>query len=421
MKNPSLDFNKHRKKQIYYYLCRHSLLILIQIKMAIYPSDRHFQLLDQLLYMPRTMEELQKKFEVTDRTIHRWIEHLDLLYDIKIKKENDRYKLTKESIDHIKEDSLLTWMLNTISLSDTIKGKETLRDRIVLEDIPSGNENLGLIFKAMENNQWINFDYIKYYNNPNRNTTRYERIEPYCVKLFERRWYVICHTDEKKNEKDNGMRTFSLDQICNLEVMTTTFILRNNFNAKAYFDDVYGITTGMNGPLQTIEVKVDASRANYLRELPLHHSQEETESEQDHSIFTYNLRPSIDFYQALLHHGAHVEVLSPPKVREDFAETVREMAKKYENDQFPTIEVKVDADRANYFREQPLHRSQKETEYEIDHIIFTYKLHPNNDFYQALLQHGTHVEVLSPPEVREYFAKTVMDIAEKYAKKHKKP
>ena len=110
-----------------------------------------------------------------------------------------------------------------------------------------------------------------------------------------------------------------------------TFKLPENFDAKTYFDDVYGITTGMNGEFQTIEVKVDADRANYLRELPLHHSQKETVCEKDHSIFTYELRPSNDFYQALLHHGAHVEVLSPSNVREEFAEIVREMAEKYTN------------------------------------------------------------------------------------------
>ena len=147
--------------------------------------------------------------------------------------------------------------------------------------------------------------------------------------MFERRWYVICHTAEKNDEKDNGMRTFSLDQISKLEVMNTTFKLPENFDAKDYFGEVYGITTGDNGPLQTIEVKVDADRANYLRELPLHHTQKETVSKKDHSIFTYELRPSNDFYQALLHQGAHVEVLSPPNVREDFAKIVREMAKKY--------------------------------------------------------------------------------------------
>lgn len=298
--------------------------------MARHPSDRHFLLLELLLHMPRTMKELERTFEVTYRSIYRWIEDLDFLYDIKIKKKGIKYGLTEESIDLIKNNSLLTWMLNTISLSDTIKGKETLRDRIVLEDIPSSNENLGRIFKAMEHNQLINFDYIKYYNNPKREIKRHERIEPYCVKLFERRWYVICHTTEKEKKNDNGMRTFSLDQISKLEVMNTTFKLPENFDAKMYFDDVYGITTGMNDEFQTIEVKVDADRANYFRELPLHHSQKETVFEKDHSIFTYELRPSNDFYQALLHQGAHVEVLSPPKVREDFAKMVRKMAEKYE-------------------------------------------------------------------------------------------
>lgn len=297
--------------------------------MARQPSDRHYLLLNYLLYMPRTMEELVEYFNVVERTIYRWIEDVYFLFDIEIVEKAGRYRLTEESIDIIKNNSLLKWMLNTIALSDTIKGKKQLRNRIVLEDIPSSNEHLGSLFKAMENNQWINIEYIKYYNNPERQSKRFERIEPYCVKLFERRWYVICRTNEKNDEKDTGMRTFSLDQISKLEVMNTTFKLPKNFDAKDYFGEVYGITTGDNGPLQTIEVKVDADRANYFRELPLHHTQKETVSKKDHSIFTYELRPSIDFYQALLHHGVHVEVLSPSNVREDFAKMVREMAKKY--------------------------------------------------------------------------------------------
>ena len=297
--------------------------------MARHPSDRHFLLLNFLLYMPRTMEELEEYFDVASRTIYRWIEDVYFLFDIVIKEKGGKYGLTEESIDLIKNNSLLNWMLNTISLSDTIKGKEKLRDRIVLEDIPSSNEHLGRLFKAMENNQWIDIEYIKYHDNPEREPKRYERIEPYCLKLFERRWYVICQTTEKNDENDTGMRTFSLDQISKLEVKSTTFELPANFDAKAYFDDVYGITTGMNGEFQTIEVKVDAARANYLRELPLHHSQKETVFEKDYSIFTYELRPSIDFYQALLHHGAHLEILSPLEVREEFAEIVRGMAEKY--------------------------------------------------------------------------------------------
>ena len=87
----------------------------------------------------------------------------------------------------------------------------------------------------------------------------------------------------------------------------------------------------MNGALQTIEVKVDNARANYFRALPLHHSQKELmdKRDNDYSYFTYNLRRSNDFYQALLHHAEHVEVISPETVREAMAEKVRAMAEKY--------------------------------------------------------------------------------------------
>ncbi len=181
----------------------------------------------------------------------------------------------------------------------------------------------------MEQNRRIKLKYTKYYNNPKHEPKSYERVEPYCVKLFERRWYVICNTGEKKTKEDNGMRTFSLDQISDLKVLKSTFKLPKDFSAEDYFDDVYGITTGMNGALSTIKIKVDAARANYFRALPLHHSQEE-EQHEDYSIFTYKLRPANDFYQALLHEGELLEVLEPTEVREAMAKKVRAMAEKYQ-------------------------------------------------------------------------------------------
>ena len=136
----------------------------------------------------------------------------------------------------------------------------------------------------------------------------------------------------RKTRKEIGVRIFSLDQISNLKVMETTFPLPKAFTAEDYFKDVYGITTGMNGPLQTIELQVANARANYFRALPLHHSQKELVEKKDdeYSYFTYELRPSNDFYQALLHHAEHVEVISPKEVREAMATKVRAMAEKYQ-------------------------------------------------------------------------------------------
>lgn len=290
--------------------------------------DRYLAFTERLMQQPRSMEELTQHFGVDRRTIYRWIEYLENELHIDVINKKGMFGLADESQEAINNDSLNTWRLNTISLVNTLKGRETLKDRILLENIPSSS-NLEPILEAMENNQWISFDYIKYYNNPDLKPQRYRRMEPYCVKLFERRWYVICHSGEKKG--NNGMRTFSLDQISKLKVMKTTFKLPKDFRAEAYFKDVYGITIGANGPLQTIEVKVANARANYFRALPLHHSQQELEDKRDKefSYFTYELRPSNDFYQALLHHAEHVEIISPESVREEIAEKVRAMAEKY--------------------------------------------------------------------------------------------
>ena len=305
------------------YIC---ILTNMQRPMPRQTSDRYHEFLARLLKQPRDMEDLTDYFTVDRRTIYRWIKTIKEQLHIDIKTIKGKLYLSEESKDRIQNNSLNKWMFNTFSLMNLLDGREALMDRILLEHIPSSS-NLEPILEAMENNQWISFDYIKYYNNPDLKPQRYRRMEPYCVKLFERRWYVFCHSGEKKG--NNGMRTFSLDQISNLKVMKTTFKLPKDFRAEAYFKDVYGITTGDNGPLQTIEVKVANARANYFRALPLHHSQQEIERNAEYSIFTYELRPSNDFYQILLHNAEHVEVLSPETVREEIAKKVSAMAEKY--------------------------------------------------------------------------------------------
>ena len=289
-------------------------------------SDRYHELLARLIKQPRDMEDLTDYFQVDRRTIYRWIETLKDK-NIEIINTKGKFDLSDANKDRIQNNSLNNWLFNTISLMNLLDDRETLKDRILLEDIPSSNDkdHLQVILEAMEQNRRISFNYIKYYNNPEHKPELIEGAEPYCVKLFERRWYVLCHTNKLT---DKGMRTLSLDQISDLKLLKSTFKLPKNFNAEDYFKDVYGITTGMNGAFSTIKVKVDAARANYIRALPLHHSQEE-EQHEEYSIFTYKLRPANDFYQALLHEGEFLEVLEPAEVREAMKEKIGKMMKRY--------------------------------------------------------------------------------------------
>ena len=178
----------------------------------------------------------------------------------------------------------------------------------------------------------IKFDYKKYSDPKSKDPEIKERVvRPYCVKRFENRWYVIGFCVKSGKDKVNDMRTFSLDMIVKFKKTKTErhFEPDPNFNAAEYFKDVYGITTGENGSLTDINIRVTAWLANYLRTLPLHHSQKVVGESDSFYVFQYTLRPAGDFYNALLHLGPSAVVLSPESVRDDMKKLNQKMAEKY--------------------------------------------------------------------------------------------
>lgn len=105
-----------------------------------------------------------------------------------------------------------------------------------------------------------------------------------------------------------------------------------DWDAKEYFAGCYGIIAGLNIDIEAIKLKVSAGQANYIRDLPLHESQEEIERNNEYSIFTYQMRTTFDLLQELLWNGGDVEVLEPASLRREMADMVERMWNKYKND-----------------------------------------------------------------------------------------
>jgi predicted DNA-binding transcriptional regulator YafY len=61
----------------------------------------------------------------------------------------------------------------------------------------------------------------------------------------------------------------------------------------------------------------------------LHHSQEEIETQEEFSIFTYHLAPDYDFRQDILSFGDKVEVLEPEELRNNFIEMINNLNIRY--------------------------------------------------------------------------------------------
>ena len=111
-----------------------------------------------------------------------------------------------------------------------------------------------------------------------------------------------------------------------------TFVMPKDWDAKEYFAGCYGIIAGLNKDIEAIKLKVSAGQANYIRDLPLHESQEEIERNNEYSIFTYQMRTTFDLLQELLWNGGDVEVLEPASLRREMADMVERMWNKYKND-----------------------------------------------------------------------------------------
>ena len=260
-----------------------------------------------------------KQVYLPETTFHRWRNTVEILFDITIKcnSQGEYY------IDDAKEVNFSEWrtrMVNLLAVNSLVKDCKALDERILFEPVPSGEKYLTTFIEAMRDGTVLEMTYQSFYK-PAPSTFP---IETYCLKMFRQRWYIVA-----LSRGHNQLRVYSLDRIKELQPTSEKYTLPADFDGETYFKDTYGVS-GMEYQPQPIEIKVVAIEANYFRTLPLHHSQEEIERNENFSIFRYNIIPSFEFTQELLKQGANLEVLSPQWYRDEFAGKIADIHKIYQ-------------------------------------------------------------------------------------------
>lgn len=244
---------------------------------------------------------------IPERTFHRHKEAIKELFDISIvcDRTNERvYRIDHSDIETAK--NIRSWLLNTFSLSNILIESHDIQDRILVENIPSGIPFLSTIIASMRDNRTLSISYQNYFNA----TSSSFDIEPYCLKLFRQRWYLLA-----RSPYDNRLRIYSLDRILDLSVSNNRFQLPKDFDASSIFQNCFGIIIGTNDKPTTIKFKVINNQQKYIRSLPLHHSQQEIDSESDYSIFSIFVKPTFDLIQEFLKYGNNLEVIEPIGLR----------------------------------------------------------------------------------------------------------
>ena len=246
--------------------------------------------------------------EFSRTTFHRHKIAIEDMFGIYIecdRKNGFKYYIGNEYV--LQENSVQNWMLSTLSVSSLLAESMSLNERILLENIPSGGEKLKMLIKAMKESKKISITYRRY----GGHAIRTFDLEPYCLKLFGQRWYLLGRF------ADRGMATFSIDRMQEITISNEKFKFEEDFDAASYFSDCFGVMLDENSKPEKVLIRAYGYEPYYLRDLPLHHSQHEIQSTEEYSDFELRLKITSDFKSKLLSRGEWIEVLKPESLAEE--------------------------------------------------------------------------------------------------------
>ncbi len=177
---------------------------------------------------------------------------------------------------------------------------------------------------AVKNKYRIKIHYQKYYEE-NFET---RELKPLALKEFAGRWYLVALRKDDKNNKE-VTRTYGLDRILYVEKLKAKF-KTPDFDLNEYFKNFCGIITDEDTAFEEVILSFDSFQGNYVKSLPLHHSQEILIDTEDELRIKLKLHITFDFIQKLLSYGKFMKVLEPESLKNEVKEELREAFGLYE-------------------------------------------------------------------------------------------
>lgn len=309
---------------------------------------RHLWILSKLYEKPKglTYKEFAYEWEQTQlntlkttlpkRTFADCLRAIEEAFNVQISSDaRNGYRYRIVNREWLEKDNVKDWLLSAFAVNGLLQDSKGLRDRVMYETIPSGNDYLLKVLDCMKGNRVINMVYQDFFDEEPCEVL----LEPYFVRVFRQRWYVIgamrnASDGEEPEErtKQGRIRRYALDRVKQLDATEDTFKLPRGFTVESFFADAFGIIVEPE-VLKAERIRIKATdinhRRDYLRKLPMHWSQREVEKHSDYSIFEVTVMPTYDFIQHILSMSSEIEVISPEHVRKEVIRWIREMASIY--------------------------------------------------------------------------------------------
>ncbi len=291
--------------------------------------SRYFIIIKKLRKYAATFKEIMNEleleseiqsynFRVSKRTFQRDLEDIRFIFNIDIQYDFSRgvYFIDSEDQSEVQERIFEAFdTFNALNLSDRLSQNIHFEKRK-----PQGTENLYGLLHAIKHKVQITFTYQKYWDNQTTN----RRVEPYALKEFKYRWYILAN-----DLKDNTIKSFALDRLKYLEITKTKFTSFKHFNVNDYYKYCFGIVSADGEKPQEIVLSFEHLKGKYIKSLPLHESQTIIVDNDKELRIKLFMVIKYDFVIEILSHGKRVKVIKPASLIDELKSTYQSAIDQY--------------------------------------------------------------------------------------------
>lgn len=291
--------------------------------------SRYYLIIKKLRKYPATFDEIasylsfeselqEYNFRVSKRTFQRDLDDLRSIFNIDIQYDFSRkvYFIDFDEYPEFNERIFEAFdTFNALNITDRISNHIHFEKRK-----PLGTENLYGLLHAIKNKVQIKFTYQKYWEDELTERT----AEPYALKEFKNRWYVLAN-----DLKDNKIKSFGLDRLSKIEITSKHFYVSDNFNVNEHYKYCFGIMSPNDEKPQEVVLSFDPFQGKYIKSLPLHESQVMLKDNEDEFRIKLTLFITHDFFMELLSYGENVKVIKPAKLINELKTAYQNALKQY--------------------------------------------------------------------------------------------
>lgn len=269
-------------------------------------------------YLSLESELQEYNFNVSKRTFQRDLDDIRSLYNIDIVYDYSKkyYFIDFDEQPEVNERILEAFdTFNALNISDRLSNFIHFEKRH-----PQGTENLYGLLHAIKNKVQITFSYQKFWEDE----ISHRIAEPYALKEFKSRWYVLAN-----DLKDRNVKSFALDRLSDLEITKKKFQLPNDFNVNEHFRYCFGIISPNNNKPQEIILSFDPYQGQYIKTLPLHDSQVILKDNDEELLIKLTLFATRDFIMEIMSFGEDVKVVGPEGLVNEIKKGLEGALKRY--------------------------------------------------------------------------------------------